>query len=237
MNDKTNGLILSSQDYKENDLLLNVLTSDFGFVSFIAKGAKKITAKNHFNVMTLYEFMFDYKDTSDIFVVRTSKLVKSYYDDSNMKLTALKNILLQVTLKSKEIKDNKFYDNLIYILERINNDNAYLLSSLYFSYILNRYGIEPRVDGCVICGNTKVVTISNNHGGFLCKEHSIGLNTDSVDTLKKFRLIVKASSDFNNYELIKDTKYELSDFIKLVEFFITNSEIRLSSYDLYLEII
>jgi len=237
MNDKTLGIILSSRDYRENDLLLNVLTKDFGFISFIAKGAKKISAKNHFNVMNVYEFLFDYKEGKDIYTVKTSRLVSNYYDDTNMKLTALKNILLQVTIKSKEIKDNKFYDYLLYVLDKINDDNKYLLSSLYFSYVLEKHGILPRVDSCVLCGNSKVVTISNNHGGFLCKEHSLGSNNESVETLKKFRLIVKASSDFNNYELIKENKYNLDDFKKLVDFFIANSEIRLSSYDLYLELI
>lgn len=237
MNDKVAGIILSANDYKENDLLLNVLTKDFGFISLIAKGAKKLSAKNHYIVMNVYEFLFDYKEGKDIFTVKTSRLINGYYDDSNIKLTALKSILLQVTIKSKEIIDKKFYENLLFVLDKINDDNKYLVSSLYFVYILNKHGILPRVDECVICGNKKVVSISCTQGGFMCKEHSLTQNIDSVETLKKFRLIVKASSDFRNYELIKDNKYELNDFKKLVEFFIVNSEIRLPSYDLYLELI
>lgn len=45
MNDKVNGLILRISDYKENDLLLDVITSDKSFLSLVAKGTKKLSGK------------------------------------------------------------------------------------------------------------------------------------------------------------------------------------------------
>ena len=55
-----------------------------------------------------------------------------------------------------------------------------------------------------------------------------------VDTLKKFRLINKAS--FENYDVIKDIEFSFDDFKLLVEFYEMNSEINLKSFKIYKEL-
>ena len=42
MNDKVEGLVLKISDYKENDLLIDCLTRDHLFFSFVARGSKKL---------------------------------------------------------------------------------------------------------------------------------------------------------------------------------------------------
>ena len=55
-----------------------------------------------------------------------------------------------------------------------------------------------------------------------------------VDSLKKFRLINKAS--FENYDVIKDIEFSFDDFKLLVEFYELNSEINLKSFKIYREL-
>ena len=235
MNDKIKGLVLKTQDYKENDLMLQVLTEDKGILSFIGKASKKITAKQHFYEGCLYEFMIDYRDNKTIYSIHGSILIKPYYDLNNTKLFSLKNILFETVLKSKELYELEMYDNLLFVLENINDDNKYLLSSLFISYMNRLHGVTPNVDECVICGNKKVAAISNNLGGFLCLDHINGEAIQEVDTLKRFRLISKAT--FKDYPIIEKMVYDLSDFKLLIEFFEVNTSIVLKSYDFYTKVI
>lgn len=234
MNDKVEGLILKTQDYKDNDLMLFVLTKDLGIFSFIGKASKKITTKQHFFEGSTYEFIYDYKDNKTIYSIHGSKLIKNYYDLNDTKLFAFKNILFEAVLKSKELIEKGTYNNLIFVLDSINHNNKYLLGSLFMSYLCKLHGICPNVDECVVCKNKKVVSIANNLGGFVCLEHLSGLKPLDLDTLKRFRLITKA--DFKDYEVIKKNPYSLNDFKLISEFFIENSSINLKAYDFYLKI-
>lgn len=234
MNDKVNGLILRISDYKENDLLLDVITSDRSFLSLVARGAKKLNGKKHYLNLCLYEFIIDYKDNKTMYTIHNSKLLKSFYDDNDLKLNSFKNIITELTLKSKELYEIEMYDNVLFCLENINLKNMFLLGSLYISYLLKIYGINPNVDKCVVCGNTNVLSISNRLGGFVCKDHIVGLEPLDVDILKKFRLINKAQ--FNNYQSIKDLEYTNKDFDIIMDFYLNNSDNNIKAYKLYKEL-
>ena len=107
MNDKVEGLVLKISDYKENDLLIDCLTRDHLFFSFVARGSKKTSSHHHFYNFCLYEFLIDYKDNKTMYTVYDRKLLENYYDD-NMKLMAFKDILAEVSIKSKELLIVKF---------------------------------------------------------------------------------------------------------------------------------
>ena len=234
MNDKITALVLKITDYKENDLILEVISKDKSFLSLVAKGAKKIDSKKHYYPLCLYEFIIDYKDHKNIFLIHNSKLLETYFDDNDLKLLSYKNIIVEATLKAKELYELKMYDSLIFTLKNMNIDNMYLLGCLYFGYLLKINGISPNVDGCVVCGNTSVVSISNRLGGFVCLKHLNGLDSLDVEKLRKFRLINKA--DFNYYEVLKDIEYDLEDFKIIINFYETNMDIILKAYKLFCDL-
>lgn len=228
MNDKIHGIVLTITDYKEADALLQVLTNEYGVISLVAKAAKKLNSKNHFLSMCNYEFIIDYKEGKTIFSIHNYKLINNFFIDDDIALASFESILAELSIKNKEIMA---YKQLLFVLERLNNKNKYLLGSMYFVYMIKQFGITPIVDGCAICGDKKVVSLSNNHGGFLCNKHLGNEDVFPVNTLKKFRLIVKA--DFTNYEIIKDYEYDLNDFKIIAEFYLENSGLRLKSYEFY----
>lgn len=229
MNDKIKGIVLNISDYKEADALLRVLTKDNGILSFVARGAKKIASKNHFFALCEYEFIIDYKDNKTIYSIHNGKLLNRFYDD-NLNLMAFKNILVELTLKNEDVDS---YEQLLFVLDKINDDNLYLLGSLYFSYFAKASGIMPYVDGCVRCHNKKVVSVSNKDGGFLCEEHSTNLL--EVERLKKFRLIVKG--DFKHYDILKEFSFDFKDFELITDFYLDNYDLRLKSYEFYKKLI
>ena len=228
MNDKVNGFILSLSDYKEADQIMQVATKEYGIISFVSKAGKKINSKNHFLPMCNYELMFDYKENKTMFTVQGHKLLNNYFEDSDIEMMSFKNILIDATLKNKDIN---CYDELIFVFKHIDKDNKYLLGSLFFSHLIHEFGVTPIVDSCALCGDKKVVSISNDHGGFLCLKHSTGMPIIPVENLKKFRMIIKAN--FSNYDLIKDFVYDYIDFKYVVSFFLQNADLKLKSYDFY----
>lgn len=231
MNDKIKGIVLRISDYKDNDLLLCTLCEDKGVLSLVGKSAKKITAKQRFFEGSIYEFIIDYKEDKTMYSLHGSKIINSYYDLDNIKLLSLKNILFELVIKSKELYENEMYDNLKFVLENMNEDNKFLLSSLFISYMCKVHGIIPNVDECVICKSKKVVAISNHLGGFLCIDHLNGENIKDVSTLKRFRLISKAN--FKDYEVIKENEYNYEDFKLITDFFIENSSLDLKTYEFF----
>lgn len=235
MNDKVKGIVLRISDYKDNDLMLQVLTEDLGIVSLIAKSAKKITSKKHYYEACLYEFMIDLKDNKTIYSIHNSKLIKSYFDLNNTKLFSFKNILLELVYKTKEMVDGNTYKNLLFVFDNINDSNKYLLGSLFVSYMLDSFGILPNVDECVICKNKKVVSLSYQQGGFLCIDHANGEKIFDVETLKTFRLLVKAK--FKDYEIIKNTEVKYDIFKLLIEFYEINSSLNLKTYEFYRRVV
>lgn len=236
MNDKVKGFILSTSDYKDNDLIYQVLTKEYGIISLVGKGAKKINAKNRYMAMCIYEFLFDYKDNKTIFTLKNGKILNSFIDNEDIYLISFKNIFIEACIKSKEIINENYYDNLSFLFLNLDKDNMYLLGSLFFSFLLKDYGIMPSVDGCLICDNKQVVALSNKYGGFLCQKHADKGKIYDPDTLRKFRHVIK--KEIYDYKIIleNDSIFTDKDFELVVDFFIDNSDIRLKSYEFYKKI-
>lgn len=228
MNDKVNGFVLSQSDYKESDVLMQVLTYEYGIISLVGKASKRLDSKNHFLPMCIYEFMIDYKHGKTIYSIHSSKLIDSYFDDSDIEMMSFKNILIEAVLKNKDINT---YQQLCFVFKHLNNNNKYLLGSMFFSYLTKQFGITPVVDGCAVCGHKKVVSLSNNDGGFVCEKHTNGLNSLPVNRLKKFRLIIKG--EFKDYDILKDFDYDINDFYLIVNFFLANTDLKMKTYEFY----
>lgn len=228
MNDKVNGFVLNQSDYKDSDVLMQVLTLEYGIISLVAKAAKKLDSKNHFLPMCVYEFMIDYKHGKTIYSVHSSKLIDNYFEDSDIDMISFKNMLIEAVLKNKDVST---YNELTFVFKHLNNKNKYLLGSMFFSYLTKQFGITPVVDGCAVCGHKKVVSLSNVDGGFVCEKHANGLNNLPVDRLKKFRLIVKG--EFKDYDVLKDFEYDINDFYLIANFYLSNADLKMKTYDFY----
>ena len=228
MNDKVEGFVLSQSDYRDADVLMQVLCRDYGLLSLISRSAKKIDSRNHCLPFCRYEFIIDYKDNRTIYTIHNQKLLASYFEDKDITMMSFKNVLAELVLKNREMD---LYKPISFVFEKLSRDNMYLLGSLFLSHIIKNFGIAPMVDSCVICGSSKVSALSNRHGGFLCADHLNGEQIQEVETLKKFRLINKAT--FDNYDAIKDFTYSFRDFDLLMSFYLDNSDLKLKSYDFY----
>ena len=228
MNDKIKGFVLPLSDYKEADVLMQVLTKDYGILSLVGKSAKKLSGKNHFLPLCLYEFIIDYKEGKTIYGIHGSRLLENRFEDGDIEMMSFKNILTELTLKNRDIDT---FDELCFVFQHLNKDSRYLLGSMYVSHLIRQFGITPIVDRCALCDSQKVVALSKRHGGFLCLEHLGGEEILPVETLKRFRLMIKGT--LRDYEVLKDYVFEYRDFCLLMDFFLENTDLRLRSYDFY----
>ena len=80
MRDKIRALVLSIEDYRDNDLMLKCLSKNEGFVTIISKSAKKISTSSHYYPGNIYEFIIDLKDNKTMYLSLGNKLIKNYTD-------------------------------------------------------------------------------------------------------------------------------------------------------------
>lgn len=224
------GIVINIRDYNDNDQILDFYSDKYGVISLISKGSRKPKTKLKYLFNTLYEVSIEYVDNKPIFRIINSNELKNYirYDESL--LSAFVSIFYEIIRKSKEFCKKDTYENILFLLEHINKNNIYLLGSIFISHIMKLNGISPFVDGCVVCGERKVISIDNEQGGFVCLKHCSSSPYD-IQFLRNYRVMCKCS--IKNYEKIKDMLVDYELFNSLCQFFIYNSDMKLKTLDFF----
>ncbi len=231
MNNSTQVIILNQMDYKENDALIKVFSYDYGLITFLAKGIRKINSKNRSICLpyTISEFMFNYNESSQIQSLLQGQIIQNHYkihEDLQKNGAAS----LCVELVESIIHDENELDTLRehfeftkFILDQIETKakmNA-IIAFMLSSY-MNYYGISPHVDSCVLCESTKINSISIEEGGLICNNCQGEIHSPiySVEFLKEFRLSQHITKDnFENYINYKDVSHELIQLLaKFLEY-------------------
>lgn len=232
---KDQGIILSVTDYRENDALVQVILKNSGKYSLIARGVKKYTSKKACSIMPfcLDRFIFDHKEGKDMAVMQNAELVKNYYRQENLKLLSGLQFLCDIALATFDSYDDlqSQYDDLYQAFEHSLTNRIEGVIAVYIAHAAKRLGIAPMVDGCAVCNESKVVTVSIRDGGFLCAKHGLNLNKIDPVRLKKFRLAHKVPWEYLD-EMDKNG-YDQDDLILLADFFLHHADLRLRSYDFF----
>lgn len=241
MNDTVTGLILSQADYRDHDVMLRVMTKEYGLIGFIAAGARKMTSKNAGSILPLTkaEIHFDYKDGKSLFrlkTARTREFFRKIHED--LVLSAAASVLADACMHM--CQDNpagapEEYELLETALTQLNDGHPHtLVLSLYLSDMMKLFGIAADVDECVRCGATTIRALSAKEGGFLCTDcaSSLGIPFSEVSELKRFRLIVKGG--LKHTEIIEKASASFErDLETLVEMLRLHAGIELRSFAFY----
>ena len=235
MNNKTEVIILSNNDYRDADALLHVLSEDYGKMTFVARGIRKPKSKNA-NSCSLFQqsiFHFDFHEQRSMQNLKTAELKYSYRKiREDLTKQSIASIMVETMDKIDVGIVEESFELLKLSLQYLDNsDNPMALLGLYIAKICEICGIEPYVDGCVRCQREKQLTsISLNDGGFICascfnenlhvkKERSV---------LKFFRLFNKANIE--QFPIIeKITPCDYSDIEDIILFFMEYSGVYLQS--------
>ena len=218
------GIVLKTQAYKESDSLVTVYFKDYGKMTLIARGVKKLKSKNASacQSLTLSEFTF-------IPRVGLSTMIKAHsvdfyrYIKENLELEAYASYLMEFVLKNEEDNqpDIEIFEMLKKSLDALNQGYPYqLVYLLYNAFILKRCGMALQVDGCVRClRQDRIAGISLEDGGFVCQDclsmHDKQLNKE---TLKAFRHINKLSID--DIDQLKIPEESLEILIEVMDYYV-----------------
>ena len=161
MNEQITGLILKQTDYRENAVILTVLTEDYGKLSLVAAGVRKMNSKNAGSVLpyTKAEFSLDYRPDRTMFRMKTARTVSLYrflHEDllAGCAASLMAECADAMTLEGPDEESAaETYRLLDLSFQHLNEKKpADLTAALFLSSMLRTHGISPEVDACVLCG-------------------------------------------------------------------------------------
>ena len=203
------GIILKKTVYKENDMILHIYTKEYGKIGIIARGIRKITSKNAraCQEMMISEMSINLKKgLSSLMKATPVDYLRHIKENLDSEIVA--NYVLEYFYRYLE--DNNpnqdEYDILYHSLKALDHGYSPLLVYLLFNvFVLNHNGVSIDVEGCVVCGSSKVTAISLRDGGFVCQEHRENLQPCDISVLKAFRHIHKIPIQYIDHIHIEES--------------------------------
>lgn len=216
------GVILKKTPYKENDVILHVYTKDFGKIGIHARGVRKLTSKNAraCQEMMMSEMTIHLKKGMST-LMKATPIHYLRHIKENLESEIIGNYILEYFYRyiDENMPSLEEYQMLVNSLQALDQGYPPLLVYLLFNvFILDHNGVTINVDGCVVCGSTKVVSISLEDGGFLCQEHLQHHQTYSVEILKAFRHIHKMTID--KIDSLHIDEEIIKELIPIMDYFI-----------------
>lgn len=220
----TVGFIIKSTAYKESDALIQVYTREYGRMTMLARGIKKMKSKNASGCqsLTLSEFTFiPKKGISALIKASPINIYRHIKEDIVLETYAsyFSEFIYQFT--DDNDPNANLYDQFIQAINCLEQGYHYeLVYILYNAMILRLTGTPLVVDGCSYCAKKDgIVAISYTNGGFVCYR-CVG-EYDKVldkDTLRAFRHINKYYLvDIDKVKIEEETIKEL---VKIMEYYI-----------------
>ena len=164
------GFVSNKVDYKDNDAIINVITSE-GKKTFKARGILKINSKNakSCNYFMISEFLCNSKSENSNKTLKSSSLIKMYkkpYDDLLVSACYLAICSLLDNL-SEEVNG---YDLAIKCFQLLEEDNYPIDVLNYFlKNLCEALGYQSNLNGCVYCNKkNELISFDFESGGFVC---------------------------------------------------------------------
>lgn len=212
------GIVISEKSYGESSKVLNILTKDKGVIGVISKGCKRLKSplRSVSSNFSYASFNISYKDNK-LSTLISADIINPF---SNIKKDIVKlsylNFISELTNGVvKQSSNDKIYDIFLSAILKIEDgfDPGVITNILELKY-LSFLGAKPKLNGCVVCSNPDVVTISSHAGGYLCKNH---LNNEYIVSDKTIKLIKALEyvdiSKISKLDLSEDVKKEINDFL------------------------
>lgn len=214
------GIVVSTTPFKENSKILNILTKDYGIIGCVSKGCKSIKSKlRSISEKFAYgTFHLYYKenglstlidgDIKDYFINIRSDIIKVSY------LTYICELAFNVY---KESNSEDIYPMLESALLKIEEDfNPRIITNILELQFLNYLGINLNLDNCVVCGSTKIVTLSLSKGGYVCQQHRTNEAILGEKVMKLLRLYNYVDiSKISSLDIDENVSKKISEIIDL----------------------
>ena len=170
---KVKGIIISEVSYSESSKILNVLTDDYGKIGIVSKGCKNLKSKLRSVSMKLtYGYFHIYYKEGGLSTLISVDVIDEFLNiKKDLTKIGYATYLIDLTNQvSKETDNRELFSLLEASLLKINSGfNPMIITNIVELKYLSFLGVMPILDHCSVCGSNKsIVTISSDHGGYLC---------------------------------------------------------------------
>ncbi len=204
------GIVVSSTPFKENSKIINIFTKEKGIIGCVSKGCKKLKSplrliSENFAYGTFHLY---YKE--DKLSTLIDGDIKNYLINSKSDIVKISYLSYLCELSVNVYKESESED--IYslleaaILKIEEGYNPQIITNIIELQYLKYIGIDLNLDGCVVCGNNKVVTLSLSKGGYICSNHRTNEPIIDEKVLKLLRL-------YNYVDISKITNLDIDNSI------------------------
>ena len=172
----TQGIVLKSVPYKENDLILTVFSRKLGKIAVIARGAKKSKSSLLSSSQIFSYSNFTLKKEGHMYRVTQSEIIKSFYNLSyNFEAFSYGTYILKLidNFMIENQPNNRLFILLaqaLYLFCEEDIDMEYVTLCFELKF-LDYIGFKPIVNTCVSCYNKdfKNPVFNIYEGGVICK--------------------------------------------------------------------
>lgn len=229
------GLVIKESDFKENDVVLTIC-NESGLSEIIAKGLKKIGAKNRAacQLFTISEFIVAYPQEKARGVLTTGSVIHDFQLSGNLQAIAMMSVAAEVTCRF--FRQENAYPQLVALAESLSTEGNYWLE---FCWLIKNWivssGIMPEVSGCHKCGKKLIVGLSFN-GGFVCQDcfESYDLHYNKEE-LKLISYLFKAGINDKPRLLKEKYSWQIADF--LMQYLTYHQPMNLKSWEFLKQVV
>lgn len=156
--EKTPAVVIRMADFSESSRVLTLFTREFGKVSVIAKGAKRLKGpfEAALDLLTVCNIVFIRKSSSGLDILTEAQLVKRFKSNSKdlgPLYAGYYAAELLAGLTEEYDPHPALFDEAVAALERFSSEGSLALAVLRFELvILREIGQLPIFDGCAVCG-------------------------------------------------------------------------------------
>ena len=222
----TQGIVLRSARYEENDLILTLFTRKLGKVAVLAKGAKRNKSSLLSSSQLFAYSNYTLKKQGSMYRVTQSDIIKSFYDlsydlEAFSYATYITKLVEGSTLENQT--NNRLFILLaqtLYLYTQENTDNKFITRAFELKF-LDYIGFKPIVNRCSNCQtkNLEHAIFNVYEGGILCEKCSVNFEHNlkiDLTTIKLMEYIL--SNDILQCSKAKVSKYilyELQNILKI----------------------
>jgi DNA repair protein RecO (recombination protein O) len=204
------GIVVSSTPFKENSKIINIFTKEKGIIGCVSKGCKKLKSPLRLISESFAYGTFHLYYKEDKLSTLIDGDIKNYLINSKSDIVKISYLSYLCELSVNVYKESESED--IYslleaaILKIEEGYNPQIITNIIELQYLKYIGIDLNLDGCVVCGNNKVVTLSLSKGGYICSNHRTNEPIIDEKVLKLLRL-------YNYVDISKITNLDIDNSI------------------------
>lgn len=181
---RTEGIVLRSIPFAEADLIVTVLTLDFGLVKVFAKSPRKIGSRfgSSLEPLTYSKISFWGKENKDLPRLTQSDIIKNF-QSLRKELWCFFELLRVIELTLRVVPEREAHPEVFYLLLKTLNKIEDLLKAneqvglhtisqvnlFYCINLLDLSGFGPRLKGCARCARSGL-NFYLSHGSVLCED-------------------------------------------------------------------